>query len=119
MRAIYEKRNHVEGRVNVENFHKFYKGFLREQNIDLVVFLKKYFDLMVYDSRVDKNGNVRFTDKIMYLWLNDNHYDVILDVKIFSKNNLTNFCFRCMTYYTQFEYQDNHVCKNYETCQRC
>ena len=41
----------------------------------------KYQDFIVYDSRTDENGDlIKLTDTIVCLWLNNNHYDVVLNI---------------------------------------
>ena len=69
------------GAVQVDQLHLVYAGYLKPLGIDLVVFSKAKSDTVVYDLRLgDNNEIVRITDKIIYLWLNDSHYDLILDI---------------------------------------
>ena len=57
---------------------------------------------------------------LFFLWLNDNHYDLILSPKGFSELNLSQFCFKCMRYYAACEYANTHVCRTaHSTCLKC
>lgn len=61
----------------------------------------------------------RLTNNIIFLWLNDNHYDVVLSPKTFSQRNINNFCFKCMKYYSRLEFATTHVCKTDFSCLKC
>lgn len=121
VRDFYAKANIPEGPVRLSQMGDFYEAYLKEENIDLVVFSKKFKDKIVYDSRYDPdlNGVMRLTNDVIFLWLNDNHCDVVLSAKTFSQHSLKTFCFRCMKYRTHFETVDTHVCKAATTCLKC
>ena len=70
------------GGVKTKEFFSVYKHFLEPQGVDLVVSdSDKYQDFIVYDSRTDENGDlIKLTDTIVCLWLNNNHYDVVLNI---------------------------------------
>ena len=73
---------------------------------------------IIFDSRTDSEGNlIKLTKEVVCLWLNNNHYDVILSMKKF--NRLNNFCVKCMSHYKLFKHKDNHVCCTKLTCQKC
>jgi hypothetical protein len=108
------------GAVRVDQLHLVYAGYLKPLGVDLVVFSKAKSDTVVYDSRLgDNNEIVRITDKIIYLWLNDSHYDLILNPYIFSRCHRSKFCFRCMRYFKRTERVNTHMCRTSNTCQRC
>ena len=88
-------------------------------DIDLVVFSKQAGDTIV--SRLDDSGVFhRITNNVIFLWLNDEHYDLVLSPYTFSKINGTNYCFACMRYLRRWETRLNkHVCKNAHTCKNC
>jgi hypothetical protein len=72
--------------VKLSDVDKFHKNYLSKNNIDLVVFSKQYFDTIVYNSRVDENNRLmHLTNDVIFLWLNDNHYDLILSPRVFLK----------------------------------
>jgi hypothetical protein len=74
----------------------------------------------VYDSQVNADGVLyRITDDVIFLWLNDAHYDLILSPKTFLRFNLSHFCFKCMRYYKHFENYQTHVCKTEFSCKNC
>lgn len=54
-------------------------------------------------------------DYIIFLWLNDNHYNLILLYKTFSEKNLCKV--HELSY--SFVFSDSHVCKNNFTCLKC
>ena len=108
------------GAVRVDQLHLVYAGYLKPQGIDLVVFSKAKSDTVVYDSRLGGNSEIaRITDKIIYLWLNDSHYDLILDPYTFSRCQRSKFCFKCMRYFKRTETANTHMCRTSNTCQRC
>jgi hypothetical protein len=115
---IYEQCHVPKGGVRVDQLYKFYEILLCPDGIDLVVFSKQQNDTIVYDSRLDAVGNLsRINVRVMYLWLNDSHYDVIISPNIFLKSR--QLCFKCMTYFRYMETRTNHVCRTAYTCQSC
>ena len=108
------------GGVETKELFSVYEHFLEPQGVDLVVYSDKYQDCIVYDSRTDENGDlIKLTDKIVCLWLNNNHYDVVLNMRKFSKLNPSSFCVKCMSYFSSFEHSDNYICNSNLTCQKC
>ena len=106
--------------VRVDQLHIFYEKYLAVENIDLVVFSKTAGDGIVYDSRLDENQNLfRLTNNVIFLWLNDGHYDLILSPYTFSRCNTAQYCFQCMRYFLHSETKDFRVCKTVYSCQRC
>ena len=88
------------GPVRVDQLHLFYDKYLRSDNIDLVVFSKTQDDGIVYDSRLDQHQNLhRLTNNVIFLWLNDGHYDLILSPYTFSRCCASAYCFECMQYF--------------------
>ena len=118
MRHVYQKAGISCGSVKTSDIPFFYSNFLAEQGFDLVVYSDNYDDNIIYDSRTDSDGNlVKLTNEVVCLWLNNNHYDVILSMKKF--NRLSHFCVKCMSHYKQFEHDANHVCYTNLTCHKC
>ena len=94
-----------------------YSNFLAEQGVDLVVYSDK-FDNIIYDSRTNESGDlIKLTNNVVCLWLNNSHYDVVLNMTKFAK--LNHFCVKCMSHLRKFEHQDNHICNTKLTCQKC
>ena len=115
---IYEQCDIPKGGVRVDQLHKFYEILLRPCGIDLVVFSKQQNDTIVYDSRLDAVGNLsRINVRVIYLWLNDNHYDVVISPNLFLRSQ--RFCFTCMIHFRHMETSSNHVCRTAYTCQSC
>ena len=115
---IYEQCRVPKGGVRVDQLYKFYEILLCPDGIDLVVFSKQQNDTIVYDSRLDAVGNLsRINARVMYLWLNDSHYDVIISPNLFLKSR--KFCFKCMIYFRHMETRADHVCRTAYTCQSC
>ena len=116
---VYETAGVCLGPVRVDQCRLFYEKYLLPDNIDLVIFSKSQQDSIVYDSRLDDEGVLhRITNNVIFLWLNDAHYDLILSPKAFSRFNLSRFCFSCMQYYRRLETRQSHVCKTARTCQK-
>ncbi len=114
---VYKAANVEVGGVKVDDLDMFYNGYLTAFNIDLVVFSKCFFNKVVYDSRTDENVCLQRTNsRTIFLWLNDNHYDLVLSTKNFHH---ANFCIKCMKYRKQGETDEVHVCITPQTCQRC
>ena len=108
------------GPVRTEQLCLFYENYLRPLGLDLVVFSKKQSDSIVYDSRLDEDKKLhRVTNDVIFLWLNDGHYDLILSPYKFSRCNSNNFCLGCMRYFLREETKAVHVCRTTYTCLRC
>ena len=108
------------GPVCVGQLQLVYEKYLKPDCIDLVVFSKTQSDTIVYDSRLDANQQVhRITNNVIFLWLNDAHYDLILSPYTFAHVNLGKFCFTCMLYFRRAESEISHVCRTSLTCYRC
>jgi hypothetical protein len=109
--------------VRVDQLHLAYDNILSPQGVDLVVFSKQAHDTIVYDSRLDDSGLInRITNNVIFLWLNDEYYDLILSPYTFSKINRTIYCFSCMRYFHRWERnpgQNKHVCRTVHTCRSC
>ncbi|CAB3982341.1 DNA polymerase [Paramuricea clavata] len=115
---MYKRCGVARGKVRVADLHLFYERILAKENTELVVFSKTQNDTVVYDSRVNRDGHVlRVNENIIYLWLNDQHYDVILSPNTFLK--LQGFCFKCMRHFQRAETVTNHVCRGMYTCPNC
>jgi hypothetical protein len=117
---VYVSAKVLSGPVRVDQCHLFYENYLRSDNIDLVVFSKTKYDSIVYDSRLNDRGDIhRITNNVIFLWLNDGHYDLILSSRKFMKNNGNRFCMGCMRYFRLFENQQSHTCLTVSTCKKC
>ncbi|CAB3985445.1 DNA polymerase, partial [Paramuricea clavata] len=117
---IYACANVPQGSVRIDQCHLFYENYLRADNIDLVIFSKSRHDSIVYDSRLDASGNIhRITENVIFLWLNDAHFDLILSSRKFMKNSGSRFCMKCMKYFRVFENATTHVCHTVNTCKKC
>jgi hypothetical protein len=117
---IYERCDLKAGAVRVDQLHLFYEKHLKSFEIDLVVFSKLQYDTIVYDSRLNSNNQLeRITNNVIFLWLNDGHYDLILSPYTFSKCNSSKFCFAYMRYFRRGENKTTHFCKTGNTCHRC
>ncbi|CAB3987888.1 DNA polymerase [Paramuricea clavata] len=93
IKKVYAESGLNVGAVRVDQLHLVYTGYLKPQGVDLVVFSKAKDDTVVYDSRLDDSGVVaRITKQIIYLWLNDSHYDLILDPNVFSRCSRDHRC---------------------------
>lgn len=118
--TVYEQAKLVVGGVKTTQLASFYENYLRTKQIDLVVFSKEHYDSIIYDSRLDKNDELsRLTDNVIYLWLNDNHYDLILAPKQFSRITRCSFCYKCMRYFKNGETSASHTCRTKRTCLKC
>ena len=108
------------GAVRVDQLHIFYDKYLWADNIDLVVFSKSQDDSIVYDSQLDEHQNLhRLTNNVIFLWLNDGHYDLILSAYTFSRCSASAYCFECMRYFRRTETRLSHVCRTVYSCQQC
>ena len=89
---VYETAGVCVGPVRIEQCRLFYEIYLLQDKINLVVFSR---------SQQDNADGIlhRITNDVIFLWLNDAHYDLILSPKTFSRFNLTQICFKCMRYY--------------------
>ena len=98
------------------DFPLVYEKFLKPQNIDLVVFSLKYDNTIVYDSQTDATGQlVRLTNNVLGIWLNDNHYDLVLNFsKFIYRSGRKTICVRCMKRRRQ-----GHLCKVSSMCFLC
>ncbi|CAB3978337.1 DNA polymerase [Paramuricea clavata] len=106
--------------VRLDQLPDVYERYLKQDGIDLVVFSKQQADSIVYDSRLDANECLhRVTNDVIFLWLNDGHYDLVTSPYTFSRLNLGKFCFSCMRYLRRHERKNTHVCISSITCQRC
>ena len=118
IRNVYQKCGLPIGVVKTEDLSQVYSNFLAEQGVDLVVYSDKYYSNIIYDSRTDENGDlIKLTNDVVCLWLNNKHYDVVLNMTKFAK--LNHFCVKCMCHLGKFEHQDNHICNTKLTCQKC
>ena len=119
---VYEQCNMIQGSgIRIDQLHIFYKILLQPNDLDLVVFSKQQDDTIVYDSRLDASGNlVRANVRVMYLWLNNNHYDVVISPHVFLKHSMNRFCFTCMSFIRQrVETRSTHTCHTTYTCPSC
>jgi hypothetical protein len=117
---VYKAVGIPVGPVRVDQCDLFYKKYLLPDNIDLVVFSKSQQDSIVYDSRLDGSEHIhRLTNNVIFLWLNDAHYDLIVSPPHFSKVNSSKYCFICMRYYSLHEVKETHICKTVNTCRSC
>ena len=117
---VYKQCGLDKGGVRVDQLSSVYAGFLSGLNIDLVVFSKNNNDNIVYDSRTDNTDIIhRANAKVIFLWLNDGHYDLILSPNTFSKLQANSFCFSCMNYFMRWESIRTHVCRTYFSCKNC
>ncbi|CAB3980304.1 DNA polymerase [Paramuricea clavata] len=106
--------------VRIDQLATVYEKYLKSDGIDLVVFSKQQADSIVYDSRLDADQHLhRVTNDVIFLWLNDNHYDLVTSPYTFSRLNLGTFCFSCMCYLRRHERRNTHVCVLSTTCHRC
>ena len=107
--------------VRVDELHRAYENILSPHDVDLVVFSKQAQDTIVYDSRLDASGLLHLiTNNVIFLWLNDEHYDLILSPYTFSKINRKIYCFSCMHYFHRWETGfGKHTCRNAHTCRNC
>ena len=96
---VYKAVGIPVGPVRVDECNLFYEKYLLPDNIDLVVFSKSQQDSIVYDSPLAGSGCIhRITNNVVFLWLNDAHYDLIVSPMHFSKVNSSKYCFACMRY---------------------
>jgi hypothetical protein len=117
---VYETAGVRVGPVRIDQCQLFYEKYLLPDNIYLVVFSKSQQDSIVYDSRLDEMGNIhRITNNVIFLWLNDAHYDLILSPKDFSKVSKSRYCFSCMKHFYQHDTKETHVCKTVYSCKSC
>jgi hypothetical protein len=117
---VYKTAGVCVGPVRVDQCSLFYEKYLLPDNIDLVVFSKSQQDTIVYDSSLDGHGHIhRITNNVIFLWLNDAHYDLVLSPKHFSKINSDRYCFVSMKYYALHETKETHVCKTTNSCKSC
>jgi hypothetical protein len=76
---VYTQCELNPGGVRVDQLHYAYENVLSPHDIDLVVFSKQAGDTNVYDSRLDDSGVFhRITNIVIFLWLNDEYYDLVL-----------------------------------------
>ena len=117
---VYEQSGLSKGGVRLDQLRDVYEGVLSAQNIDLVVFSKNNNDNIVYDSRTDNTDIIhRANARVIFLWLNDGHYDLVLSPQTFSKLNAGKFCFVCMNYLRLWEHINTHVCRTCFSCINC
>jgi hypothetical protein len=117
---VYKTTGIAVGPVRVDQCDLFYKKYLLPDNVDLVVFSKSQQDSIVYDLRLDGFDHIhRITNNVVFLWLNDAHYDLIVSPTHFSKVNNSKYCFACMRYYATYESKETHVCKTIDSCRNC
>jgi hypothetical protein len=117
---VYEQSGLNKGGVRIDQLSSVYEGVLSAQNIDLVVFSKNNNDNIVYDSRLNNTDTIcRANSKVIFLWLNDGHYDLVLSPNTFSKLNAAKFCFSCMKYLRRWEKLNTHVCRTSFSCANC
>ena len=119
VKSFYKEAKLPEGSVAINQLNLVYENYLKKDNFHLVIFSKDKLDTIIYDSRVSNHDSFHISDKIIFLWLNDSHYDLILNPKLFSNLKLDLFCFKCMHYLKFDEYADSHICKNEDTCLKC
>ena len=105
------------GKVDASQFEHVYENFLKAENIDLVICCNELFHKIIFDTRVDDNGNVlKINSEVLCLWLNSKHYDVITNPEKFSGN--FGSCFRCMRKLSDNEFRFNPVCRTDYTCKK-
>jgi uncharacterized C2H2 Zn-finger protein len=118
--SVYEQSGLCKGGVRLDQLRDVYEGVLNAQNIDLVVFSKNNKDNIVYDSRTDNTDIIhRANARVIFLWPNDGHYDLVLSPQTFSKLNACIFCFSCMNYLRIWEHVNTHVCRTSFSCKNC
>ena len=111
---IYAKIGLPIGRVSGRHFEQVYQTYLKDIGLDF----DKYFNQIVFISCVYESGDVlQFTDDVIVLWLNNKHYDIIPNLRIFNKNYRT--CFKYLKYFNDFEFEFNHVYKLQTLCRKC
>jgi hypothetical protein len=118
---VYKTAGLRVGPVRIDQCGLFYEKYLLpDDNIDLVVFSKSQQDTIVYDSRLDGHGHIhRITNNVIFLWLNDAHYDLIVSPAHFAKVNSSRYCFVCMRYYALHETKQTHICQTVNSCRSC
>ncbi|CAB3977956.1 Hypothetical predicted protein [Paramuricea clavata] len=116
---VYEQCGLAVGGVSINQLPDVYERYLAVQNIDLVVFSKNNDDI-VYDSRMRGTDEICSTNlKIIFLWLNDRHYDLVLSPNTFLQMTAGKFCFKCMNYLKHWERVTTHVCRISFSCLNC
>ena len=118
---VYKTAGLSVGPVRVDQCGLFYEKYLLpNDNIDLVVFSKSQQDTIVYDSRLDGRGHIhRITNNVIFLWLNDAHYDLVVSPTHFAKVNSWKYCFACMRYFSLHENRQTHICQTDNSCKSC
>jgi hypothetical protein len=118
---VYKTAGLRVGPVQIDQCGLFYEKYLLpDDNIDLVVFSKSQQDTIVYDLRLDGHGHIhRITNNVIYLWLNNAHYDLIVLPTHFAKVNSSRYCFVCMRYYALLETKQTHICQTVNSCRSC
>ena len=117
---VYKTAGLSVGPVRIDQCILFYEKYLLPNNIDLVVFSKSQQDTIVYDSRLDGHAHIhRITNNVIFLWLNDAHYDLIVSPTHFAKVNSGQYCFACMRYFALHETKQTHICQTEDSCKSC
>ena len=115
---FYEQigKGRVSCAISGSDFPIVYKKFLKAKNVDLVVFSLTYNNTIVYDLRTDETGRlIRLTNDVVGVWLNNNHYDLVLNFsKFIYRNSKNKICMQCMK--RQYE---NHICTLPSMCFLC
>ena len=65
---VYTCSNVRVGPVRIDQLHLFYENYLKPMGIDLVVFSKAQADSIVYDSRLDENGELHRITKVLFFF---------------------------------------------------
>jgi hypothetical protein len=118
---VYKTAGLSVGPVRIDQCVLFYEKYLLpNDNIDLFVFSKSQQDTIVYDSRLDGQGHIhRITNNVIFLWLNDAHYDLVVSPTHFAKVNSCRNCFACMRYFSLYETKQTHICQTENSCKSC
>ena len=72
--------------------------------------------MLLFDSQSDGNNLIRLDDKVIFLWMHDNHYDCILDISKFLYFSSINFCVKRMK---KLDSKFTHICLLPNQCIKC
>ena len=104
--------------IRLPDMKLVYEKFLKECRLELVVFCDIHDDAIVFDSRLNDDDELsRLSDKVGFLWLNLNHYDLVLNVCKFVHGYAYNFCIKCMKRFESMKHF--HTCLIPTMCQKC
>ena len=102
--------------VSGHHFPIVYDKFLKNKNVDLALFSLKYENTIVYDSRTDATGRLmQLTNDVIGVWLNKNHYDLVLNfLKFIYGSGKNTICVKCMK-----RKCEGHLCSVLTMCFLC